>query len=163
MRGIKALLLAVVFLIADMSAFASAIPTQTEETIEEIDDRTPFRGDKHATEDYGWWFAYGPDSNFDGMDDRLEQIIAGEESQSTTAIIGADGRTTVAIVVDYAWHPGQEEIDDLVAILRSHGWGADGSWFQVMDSIDSIVVDHVPVSALLEIHAIDSVYWKYKY
>ena len=157
MRGIKALLLAVVFLIADMSAFASAIPTQTEETIEEIDDRTPFRGDKHATEDYGWWFAYGPDSNFDGMDDRLEQIIAGEESQSTTAIIGADGRTTVAIVVDYAWHPGQEEIDDLVAILRSHGWDADGSWFQVMDSIDSIVVDHVPVSALLEIHAIESV------
>ena len=157
MRGIKALLLAVVFLIADMSAFASAIPTQTEETIEEIADRTPFRGDKHATEDYGWWFAYGPDSNFDGMDDRLEQIIAGEESQSTTAIIGADGRRTVAIVVDYAWHPGQEEINDLVAILRSHGWEADGSWFQVMDSIDSIVVDHVPVSALLEIHAIESV------
>ena len=80
-----------------------------------------------------------------------------EESQSTTAIIGADGRNTVAIVVDYAWHPGQEEVDELVALLQSHGWDDEGSWFQVMDSIDSIVVDHVPVSALLEIHAIESV------
>ena len=161
MRGLKALLLATVFLIADMSALASATPLQEaqigEEIDEEIADRMPFRGDKFSTEDYGWWFAYGPDSNFDGMDDRLEQVIAGEESQSTTAIIGADGRKTVAIVVDYAWHPGQEEVDELVALLRSHGWEAEGSWFQVMDSIDSIVVDHVPVSALLEIHAIESV------
>ena len=157
MRGTKALLLAVLFLIADMSALASASPVQSEESSEEIAERLPFRGDRHATEDYGWWFAYGPDTNFDGLDDRLERIIAGEESQSTTAIIGPDGRKTVAIVVDYAWHPGQSEIDDLVAVLRSHGWEADGAWFQVMDSIDSIVVDHVPVSALLEIHAIESV------
>ena len=161
MRGLKALLLATVFLIADMSALASAIPADEPEiggeVIEEMADRMPFRGDRHATEEYGWWFAYGPDSNFDGMDDRLEQVIAGVESQSTTAIIGADGRKTVAIVVDYAWHPGQEEVDELVALLRSHGWEAEGSWFQVMDSIDSIVVDHVPVSALLEIHAIESV------
>ena len=161
MRGLKALLLATVFLIADMSALASATPLQEaqvgEEIDEEIADRMPFRGDKFSTEDYGWWFAYGPDSNFDGMDDRLEQVIAGEESQSTTAIIGADGRKTVAIVVDYAWHPGQDEVDELVALLRSHGWEAEGSWFQVMDSIDSIVVDHVPVSALLEILAIESV------
>ena len=161
MRGIKALLLATFFLIADMSAFASAIPNQEVQTGEEIDekiaDRMPFRGDKYSTEEYGWWFAYGPDLNFDGMDDRLEQIIAGEESQSTTAIIGADGRKTVAIVVDYAWHPGQAEIDELVALLRSHGWEAEGSWFEVMGSIDSIVVDHVPVSALLEIHALESV------
>ena len=161
MRGLKALLLATVFLIADMSALASAMPADEPEiggeVIEETADRMPFRGDRHATEEYGWWFAYGPDSNFDGMDDRLEQVIAGAESQSTTAIIGADGRKTVAIVVDYAWHPGQEEVDELVALLRSHGWEAEGSWFQVMDSIDSIVVDHVPVSALLEIHAIESV------
>ena len=53
--------------------------------------------------------------------------------------------------------PGQDEVDELVALLRNHGWDAEGSWFQVMDSIDSIVVDHVPVSALLEIHAIESV------
>ena len=157
MRALKALLLATVFLIADMSALASATPFEEDVIEEETVDRMPFRGDKFSTEDYGWWFAYGPDLNFDGMDDRLEQVIAGEESQSTTAIIGADGRKTVAIVVDYAWHPGQEEINELVAILRSHGWEADGSWFQIMDSIDSIVVDHVPVSALLEIHAIESV------
>ena len=157
MRGIKALLLATVFLIADLSAFASASPIMGDEYAEEIEDRMPFRGDRHATEDYGWWLTYGPDSNFDGMDDRLERVIAGDESPSTTSIVGADGRKTVAIVVDYAWHPGQEEIDELVSVLRSHGWEADGAWFQVMDSIDSIVVDHVPVSSLLEIHAIESV------
>ena len=92
MRGLKALLLATVFLIADLSAFASASPIYEDETVEESVDRMPFRGDRYASEDYGWWFAYGPDSNFDGMDDRLERVIAGEESQSTTAIIGADGR-----------------------------------------------------------------------
>ena len=146
-----------IFLISSFSAFATANQIQSSDEFEEIKDRMPFRGDKHASEDYGWWFAYGPDSNFDGMDDRLERVIAGEESSSTTAIIGADGRKTVAIVVDYAWHPGQEEVDELVAILSRYGWEADGSWFQVMDSIDSIVVDHVPVSALLEIHAIESV------
>jgi subtilisin family serine protease len=161
MRGIQALLLAIVFLIADMSALTSAMATQESQVGEEFDeemaDRMPFRGDKHATEEYGWWFTYGPDLNFDGMDDRLEQVIAGEESRSTTAIIGADGKKTVAIVVDYAWHPGQEEVDELTTLLQRHGWKSEGSWFQVMDSIDSIVVDHVPVSALLEIHAIESV------
>ena len=45
----------------------------------------------------------------------------------------------------------------MVALLRSHGWSGDGSWFQVMDSIDSIVVDNVPVSALWAIHSLDSV------
>ena len=157
MRGVKAVILVMIFLISSFSAFATANQIQSSDEFEEIKDRMPFRGDKHASEDYGWWFAYGPDSNFDGMDDRLERVIAGEESSSTTAIIGADGRKTVAIVVDYAWHPGQEEVDELVAILSRYGWEADGSWFQVMDSIDSIVVDHVPVSALLEIHAIESV------
>ena len=157
MRDVKALLLITIFLIADLSALASASPVSDEQFIEEVDDRMPFRGDKMSSEDYGWWFSYGPDTNFDGMDDRLEKVIAGEESVSTTAIMGADGRNTVAIVVDFAWHPGQEEIDDLVAILRSHGWEAKGSWFQVMDSIDSIVVDHVPVSSLLEIYSLESV------
>jgi subtilisin family serine protease len=157
MRDVKALLLVMVFLIADLSALASAEPVSTDEIVVEVDDRMPFRGEKMASEDYGWWLSYGPDSNFDGMDDRLEKVIAGQESVSSTAIIGADGRKTVAVVVDFAWHPGQEEIDDLVAVLRSHGWDADGSWFQVMDSIDSIVVDHVPVSSLVEILAIESV------
>ena len=157
MRDLKALLLVTVFLLSIFSSMASAMPPEDEEIAEEMQDRMPFRGDKFSTEDYGWWFTYGPDSNFDGMDDRLEKVIAGEESVSSTAIIGADGQKTVAIVVDYAWHPSQDEIDELVAILRSHGWEADGSWFQVLDSLDSIVVDHVPVSALLEIHAIESV------
>ena len=157
MRDVKALLLVTIFLIADLSALASASPVSDEVIIEEMDDRMPLRGDKIASEDYGWWFSYGPDSNFDGMDDRLEKVIAGEESVSTTAIIGADGRKTVAIVVDFAWHPGQEETENLVAILRSHGWDAKDSWFQIMDSIDSIVVDHVPVSSLLEIQSLESV------
>ena len=52
---------------------------------------------------------------------------------------------------------GEEEVDEVSRLLQSHGWDSEGSWFQVMDSIDSIVVDHVPVSALLEIHAIESV------
>ena len=157
MRDLKALLLATIFLIADLSALASAEPISDEIVLEEIDDRMPDRNDRAASEDYGWWFSYGPDSNSDGMDDRLEKVISGEESVSTTAIMGADGRKTVAIIVDFAWHPGQEEADNLVAILRSHGWNAKDSWFQTMDSIDSIVVDHVPVSSLLEIQSLESV------
>jgi subtilisin family serine protease len=157
MRDLKALLLVTIFLIADLSALASASPPSDEIVFEEMDDRMPDRDDRAASEDYGWWFAYGPDSNFNGMDDRLEKVISGEESVSTTAILGADGRKTVAIVVDFAWHPGQEETENLVAILRSHGWDAKDSWFQVMDSIDSIAVDHVPVSSLLEIQSLESV------
>ena len=157
MRDLKALLLVTVFLIADLSALASAAPASEEIIIEEAGDRLPERDGRYASEDYGWWFSYGPDSNFDGMDDRLEKVIAGEDSVSATAIIGADGRKTVAIVVDFAWHPTQPETDALVAILRSHGWEAGDSWFQVLDSLDSIVVDHVPVSSLLEIQALESV------
>ena len=47
MRALKALILATVFLIADMSALASATPIQEaqigEELDEEIVDRMPFR------------------------------------------------------------------------------------------------------------------------
>ena len=108
MRDLKALLLVAVFLIADLSAMASATSISEEIDFEEIEDRMPNRDGKYSSEDYGWWFSYGPDLNFDGMDDRLEKVIAGEDSVSTTAITGADGRKTVAIVVDFAWHPGQE-------------------------------------------------------
>lgn len=137
---------------ADLSAFASAFDVE-----EVAEDRMPHRGDKAASEEYGWWFAYGPDSDFDGLDDRLEEVIAGKDSPSPTSIIGDDGHNTVAIIVDFAWHPTDYEIEQLVAILENHGWESEGSWFQVMDSIDSIVVDHVPVSAILEIHALESV------
>ena len=80
MRDLKALLLVTIFLIADLSALASAEPVSDEIVFEEIDDRMPVRDNRAASEDYGWWFAYGPDSNSDGMDDRLEKVISGEES-----------------------------------------------------------------------------------
>ena len=156
MCNLRVILIVAVFMMADLSALALASIDGDSEDYEVV-ERMPHRGDRYAVEDYGWWFSYGPDVNFDGMDDRLEKVIAGAESVSSTAIVGADGRKTVAIVVDYAWHPGQEEVDELVALLRSHGWEAKGSWFQITDSIDSIVVDHVPVSVLMEIHALESV------
>ena len=63
-------------------------------------------------EDPGWWFGYWYDLDSNGMDDRLQRIIAGERtSVSTTSITGLDGLPTVAIVVDYSWHPGQSDID----------------------------------------------------
>ena len=101
-------------------------------------------------EDEGWWFGYWYDLDSDGMDDRLQRIIAGQrESVSSTAIIGLDGRPTVAIVVDYAWHPGPSDTAALREVLESHGWEQEGSWFFEMDILDSIVLDHVPVSALI--------------
>ena len=61
---------------------------------------TPDRG-------VGPWLSYSPDRDHNGMDDRLQRILDGEyESVSTTAIVGPDGRLTVAIHVDYAEHPG---------------------------------------------------------
>ena len=109
-------------------------------------------------EDEGWWFSYWYDLDSDGMDDRLQRIIAGQrESVSSTAIIGLDGRPTVAIVVDYAWHPGPSDTAALREVLESHGWEQEGSWFFEMDILDSIVLDHVPVSALIEIWQLDGV------
>ncbi|MGY8692299.1 MAG: hypothetical protein ACKVHF_04960, partial [Candidatus Poseidoniales archaeon] len=50
-------------------------------------------------QDYGWWLEYWLDFDDNGMDDRLQRIIAGEsESESRTSIIGADGKPTVAII-----------------------------------------------------------------
>jgi serine protease AprX len=152
MRDTKAFLLVIIFLIADISAMATA--TQLGE---EVDERLPFRGDKYSTEEYGWWFTYGPDANFDGLDDRLERVMAGQESVSTTAILDSNGDKTVAIIIDFAWHPGQEEIDSITQILQRYGWDSNDAWFQVLDSLDAIVVDHVPIDALMAIHSLDSV------
>ena len=108
----------------------------------------------------GWWFSYGPDRDSNGMDDRLQRIISSEyESESPTSIIGKDGRDTVAIVVDYAWHPSSQEIHSLTEVLKDHDWvGIEGgAWFQVLESIDSITVDKVPVSALIEIWKLSGV------
>ena len=41
-------------------------------------------------EEPGWWFGYWYDLDSDGMDDRLQRIIAGQRtSVSTTSITGA--------------------------------------------------------------------------
>ena len=117
------------------------------------------RGDRASNEPDMWWLGYGPDLDWNGMDDRLQRVLAGQESISPTAVIGPDGRKTVAIVVDYAWAPNGGELQALTSVLESHGWlGEDnGAWFQVMNSIDSVVVDKVPVSALMDIYHLPGV------
>ena len=116
--------------------------------------RLDLRGDMPASEQDGWWLSYGPDLDWNGMDDRLQRVIAGHDSISPTAIIGEDGKKTVAVVVDYAWHPTDREVTELQQVLFEHNWvGEDnGAWFDRPESIDSIVVDKVPVSALMDIY-----------
>ena len=152
MRDTKAFLLVIIFLIADLSAMATAIQFGDGD-----DERLPFRGDKYSTEEYGWWFSYGPDVDSDGLDDRLERVMSGQESVSTTAILDSNGDKTVALIIDFAWHPGQDEIDMVKQILQRYGWESDDAWFQVLDSLDAIVVDHVPIDALMEIHSLEAV------
>ena len=61
-------------------------------------------------EEPGWWLSFGYDTNSNGMDDRLESIIYGSsESISPTSVVGPDGRKTVAVVINYAWHPGESD------------------------------------------------------
>ena len=109
--------------------------------------------DAEASEESpGWWFSYSPDRDENGMDDRLQRIIAGEyESQSPTNITGPDGRGTVAIIVDYGWHPGESDIALLRQTLVDYGWTgeAGGAWFKVLETLDSVALDHVPLSALM--------------
>ncbi len=171
------------FLIADLGAFTTASATnleQEEQSIVQftepifIDGLPPLmcedgycqrplrmidRDGRDASEEDGWWQGYGPDLDWNGMDDRLQRVLVGYDSISPTAIIGEDGRETVAIVVDFAWHPDEADVDSLKQILESHAWtGEDnGAWFQVLDSIDSIAVDKVPVSALMDIYFLEGV------
>ncbi|CAI8398540.1 MAG: Serine protease AprX [Marine Group II euryarchaeote MED-G33] len=117
-------------------------------------------GEACATPDRGVgpWLSYSPDRDHNGMDDRLQRILDGEyESVSTTAINGPDGRLTVAIHVDYAEHPGVEEIEQLKSTLLAHGWVEEGAWFDVLESIPTISLDHVPLPALLPIWRLDGV------
>ena len=181
----SAILIALIFLIADCSAAASAIPANTSENQAEVkiithgepilveglpplmcgDElcdrplRLDLRGDMPAAEREGWWLGYGPDLDWNGMDDRLQRVIAGYESISPTAIIGEDGKKTVAIVVDYAWHPTSLEESALRQVLLQHGWVGEesGAWLDKPESIDSIVVDKVPVSALMDIYHLNGV------
>ena len=109
-------------------------------------------------EEPGWWFGYWYDLDSDGMDDRLQRIIAGQRtSVSTTSITGAHGLPTVAIVVDYSWHPGVSDIDAIRTVLYEHGWQDQSSWFDALTILDSIVIDHVPVSSLIDIWSLDGV------
>ena len=170
------LILVAVFLIADLGAMATH--SQTEPWSEPVEYAEPIlveglpplmcgeelclrplrdidRGERPSSEDEAWWQSYGPDLDWNGMDDRLQRVLAGAESESPTAIIGNDGRKTVAIVVDYAWHPGVSEIETLRSVLAAHGWVGEeqGAWFQVLDDIDSVAVDKVPISALMDLYA----------
>ena len=122
------------------------------------DPALPVDASRHEVE--GWWFAYGPDRDWNGVDDRLQRIIAGEyDSESTTAIIGADGRPTVAIVIDLAWTPREADLKAVRAVLFAHGWvgEAGGAEFFTVEGIDGIIVDKVPVSALLQLWQLESV------
>tara|TARA_Y100001958_G_scaffold159307_1_gene160254 strand:- start:10304 stop:15262 length:4959 start_codon:yes stop_codon:yes gene_type:complete len=117
------------------------------------------RDGRTAHMEYGWWQGYGPDLDWNGMDDRLQRVLSGLDSMSPTAIIGPDGRKTVAIVVDYAWNPTDVEEDNLRSTLERHGWvGSDGgAFFETIRSIDAIAVDKVPVSALMDIYHLNGV------
>ena len=178
-----ALLIVMIFLVSDMSSFgvnansndqvlevtqnthSSPIlieglpPLMCGEELCERPLRTDLRTTQPASEENEWWLSYGPDLDWNGMDDRLQRVLAGQDSISPTSIIGEDGRKTVAIVVDYAWHPGQVEADELEQVLRSHSWigQENDAWFQTLDSVDSIVIDKVPVSALMDIYHLEGV------
>ncbi len=118
----------------------------------------PPPGSGWPVEKPGWWFGYWYDLDSNGMDDRLQMIIAGHRtSVSTTSITGADGFPTVAIVVDYSWHPGSDDIFAIKQVLYRHGWQDEGSWFDPLGILDSIVIDHVPVSSLVDIWSLDGV------
>ncbi|DAC33015.1 MAG TPA: hypothetical protein HA356_01560, partial [Candidatus Poseidoniaceae archaeon] len=51
--------------------------------------------------------------------------------------------------------PGVSEIETLRSVLAAHGWVGEeqGAWFQVLDDIDSVAVDKVPISALMDLYA----------
>ena len=174
-----AFLFALIVLIADVSGMAIAQEPITEEAsmfsdpilVESLPPlmcgdelclrptRMIDRDDRPSSEEDMWWLSYGPDLDWNGMDDRLQRILDGQESISPTAITGPDGQKTVAIVVDYAWHPQSQEIDELDAVLENHGWIGEeqGAWHQVLDSLDAVVLDKVPVSALIDIYHLEGV------
>ena len=174
-RGTRvALFLLVLMVTGPAAAGSEALLPDTEARVNVVDgvpalmcgdelcpapDRWPDRAERHAEEAYGWWLRYGPDLDGNGMDDRLQRVLDGAPSVSPTAIEGADGRLTVAIVVDFAWHPEEADVDALRDILDAHGWVGEegGAWFDDPESLDSIVLDRVPVSALLDIWRLEGV------
>ncbi|MBO58359.1 MAG: hypothetical protein CMA77_05125 [Euryarchaeota archaeon] len=116
--------------------------------------------DSWTHEEPQWWFGYGPDDDWNGMDDRLQYVLADiYPSQSPTAIIGDDGRLTVAIIIDFAWHPEEREMAQVREILLEHGWvdKEGGAAFFTVGEIDSIIVDKVPQSALMDLYHLEGV------
>jgi hypothetical protein len=103
-----AYLFALIVLIADVSGMALAQEPAADEEVGFtdpilIDSLPPLmcdeelclrptrmidRGDRASSEDSMWWLAYGPDLDWNGMDDRLQRVISGQESISPTSIIG---------------------------------------------------------------------------
>ncbi|HIG33568.1 MAG TPA: hypothetical protein EYQ11_01620 [Candidatus Poseidoniales archaeon] len=144
--------------IEEVSPSIPAFLCGVEECLKDRDlDYTSLDSSPPAME-FGWWHGFWSDSDSNGFDDRLQLIVAGErESVSVTSIIGDDGRGTVAIIVHYAWHPGDSDIDSLRKIIGQHGWEEEESWFMVMDHLDAIVLDHVPVSSLVDIWSLEGV------
>ena len=174
--------MALVFIISDCSAIASSVNAtelddfEAKETHgepilveglpplmcgEELCDRplrTDLRANLPASEDDGWWLSYGPDLDWNGMDDRLQRILAGQESISPTAIIGEDGKKTVAIIVDYAWHPRDVEIAELTSVLESHGWiGQEMVLGFKPHKVLTPWLSTMPVGAFLDIYHLDGV------
>jgi subtilisin family serine protease len=126
-----------------------------------LKDRSPTHSPPDAgppVQEFGWWQVFWSDADSNGMDDRLQSVLVGQrESVSKTAITGDDGRLTVAIIVHYAWHPGPTDIAALIDAISAHGWESEGSWFMPMGHLDAIVLDHVPVSALIDVWGLDGV------
>ncbi len=144
---------------APVPTVAGLPPVMCGDDLCHLTDRSPDRAGRTAAEDYGWWAAYGPDLDSNGMDDRLQRVLDGASSVSPTAILDDNGRRTVAIVIDFAWHPGHAEVASVRTVLDSHGWVAEdgGAWFDLPESIDAIVVDRVPVSAIVPLWQLDGV------
>ena len=126
-----------------------------------VKDRAPYLppdGVEWPVQEPGWWFNFWSDKDGNGMDDRLQWIISGErDSISTSAIMGADGRMTVAIFVCYSWHPSESDVTRLKEVLSDHGWDEFETYFRTVDILDTIIVEHVPVSSLIDILMIEGV------
>lgn len=126
-----------------------------------IKDRTPYLPPNDVewpVQEPGWWFDFWNDKDGNGMDDRLQWIISGErDSVSTSAIMGADGRMTVAIFVCYSWHPDESDVARLKEVLSNHGWDEYETYFRTVDILDTIIVEHVPVSSLIDILMLEGV------
>ena len=126
-----------------------------------IKDRTPYLPPNDVewpVQEPGWWFDFWNDKDGNGMDDRLQWIISGErDSVSTSAIMGADGRMTVAIFVCYSWHPDESDVTRLKEVLSNHGWDEYETYFRTVDILDTIIVEHVPVSSLIDILMLEGV------